>query len=147
MLVNSNLCFCSLFPDTDGIYGSLGNFFQCSQLLGKNIFCNPPYIESLMQQMTERIIFVCNSIDTLDVKIRFFIVVPQWTDALYYNQLLSSKYLKYTMSFEKGKYYFMSDNEKIRAFYDTRLFVMSVGYENVGYADLARFTNELYDKF
>lgn len=147
--VDKNLRFCSLFTDTDEKYGSIGNFFNGSLPLDTTIYCNPPFVESLMEKMTTKITHTCditaihNNHDTLS-SIRFIIIVPRWEDATYYKALASSKYLVYSLDFAKGKHYFVNGEEKIRAMFASRLFVLSVGYKDVDYESIATFTSKLY---
>ena len=46
--------YCSLFPDVDGPFGSLGSFFDTWTPSSGSFEANPPFIPSLMVQMTLR---------------------------------------------------------------------------------------------
>lgn len=45
--------FCSLFPDTDAVFGSIGSFFEADLSSGMHQ-ANPPFVESLMSAMVDR---------------------------------------------------------------------------------------------
>lgn len=65
--------YCSLFPDTDAAFGAAGNFFETS--LDGNWTVNPPFVETLMERMAEKLV------DTLRTGPHlFFVTLPAWPD-------------------------------------------------------------------
>ncbi|PAA48317.1 hypothetical protein BOX15_Mlig030305g1 [Macrostomum lignano] len=71
--------FCSLFPDTDSPFGSLGDFFRIDLMQHPGGWVlNPPFEEILLRATARRVV------DILDESERgafwFFLTVPDWTD-------------------------------------------------------------------
>jgi len=69
--------FCSLFPDTDTIFGSLGLFQQVDMAAHPGGWAiNPPYVETLMNSA------VAKALAELErVEATVFILLPAWDDA------------------------------------------------------------------
>ena len=80
--------FCSLFPELDQPFGSIGNFFTQSDFQGKSVVVNPPFIEDILKRAAEKCI---NVLETGPGK--FIFIGPAWTDAVFYTALAKSKYL------------------------------------------------------
>lgn len=143
LYLGKNLNYCSLFPDTDQPYGSSGDFFSID-FLGRSVYANPPYVPSVMDRMAQKIIQTCNNAGTSSV--RFFITVPEWTDAQYYMDLMSSPYLVFNLGFLYGQHYYVDTNkgfEKVSAKFGTRLFVLAVNIID-DYNDIITFTDKLF---
>jgi len=68
--------FCSIFPDIDCYFGSVGSFFETKFVEG-SYECNPPFTEELMLKMVEKIEKSLESIRPL----MFVVIVPHWTDS------------------------------------------------------------------
>jgi hypothetical protein len=114
--------FCSAYPSIDKYYiGNKGNFFHYKFESGKRYVANPPYIEHIMNDMSDRIIDQMN--DTNNVKINIY--MPIW-DSSIDNKIISSsslskisrKYIAYE-TLANSKYiisinrYMMSDYQYI----------------------------------
>lgn len=61
--------YCSAFPDTDGVFGSLGNFFNHTFEPNDVLYLNPPFTESAMKQAAE----VISKLDNDAI-----VIVPSW---------------------------------------------------------------------
>jgi hypothetical protein len=143
LYISQNLKYCSIFPDTDKPYGSLGDFFLYD-FLGNSVYVNPPYVLDIMNSMANKVIQTCNNARLSSV--RFFITVPEWTDAEYYNNLMSSSHLVFHYSFPKGKHYYVDTNngfEKVTAYFGTHLFILAVNIVDT-YDDFINYTNGLF---
>lgn len=143
----AGLNFCSLFYDTDSPYGSLGNFFD-RNFTGKNVLANPPYIEDIMNKMADKMITECQNASQLGQIIRFFIVVPEWTDAIFYQKLIKSPFLVHQQSLQRGTVYFVSFDPKlgethIPTNFNTHLFVLAVNITD-DYTDLITNFNTIW---
>ncbi len=84
----------SAFYDTDNYFGSKGTFFgknykSINVEEGGKYELNPPFINCIMELMVDLIHEALMEYKQLT----FFIIVPSWTDARYYEELMSSKYL------------------------------------------------------
>ena len=138
LYINKNLNYCSVFKD-DAPYGSLGSFFD--QDFTGNIYANPPYINDIMYKMALKIIDSCST-----RPVRFFITVPEWMDAEYYQLLNTSIYKVFDHGFKKGQHYYVDTNagfQRIPAYFGTHLFVLSTIEDN--YDDLINFMNQVYN--
>jgi hypothetical protein len=119
--------FCSLFPDTDAVFGSLGDFFalDLSQVEGMLMFDNPPYIIELMDKVSEQHEYWLSKIP-----VSIIFVVPDWTDAKYYNISINSSYLVKERRLAKGTHYYESQDEEgnvitIKANFPSHVFLFS----------------------
>lgn len=142
---NPELKYCSIFPDTDAPYGSMGDFFKVD-LVGKHVFANPPRIDSIILPVVKRMIETCER--AKDSFVRFIVQVPEWTDAEYYILLMSNPFKVFDHSFKKGQHYFVDTTEKFKksiAYFNTHLFVLSVNVDDQ-YTDLINFMETLYKK-
>ncbi len=74
--------FCSLFPETDAIFGSLGNFFD-QEIANTFTTINPPFILDLMDRAVDK------ALDALQrsTKCKFILYLPTWTDTRFYQSL------------------------------------------------------------
>jgi hypothetical protein len=66
--------FCSLFYDLEMYFGSLGNFFNVEPKQGLYM-ANPPYDESLMENMAKKLIY---ALDNTTLPLGFIITIPIW---------------------------------------------------------------------
>jgi len=93
--------FCSIFPDVDGAFGSIGDFFSAEVGVG-NWVINPPFVESLMTRMARRVV------DNISPERpqTFFIILPAWTDSEAYSALHRCPHLAAEIRLTEGEYYF-----------------------------------------
>ncbi len=76
------------WTDTDSFFGSLGNFFLFEGYLGGRLTAganqrgsfevNPPFVESVMNDMTKRIEYLL--VKYKEYPFSFAVIVPAWTD-------------------------------------------------------------------
>lgn len=143
LYINTSLNYCSLFLDTDQPYGSLGDFFSVD-FLGKSVYVNPPYVFDIMNRVSQKVIQICSNAGMSFV--RFFITVPEWTDAQYYIELMSSSFLVFHHSFPKGRHYYVDTNhgfEKVPANFATHLFVLAVNIRD-DYNEFISYTEQVF---
>lgn len=115
--------FCSLFPDVDKPFGSIGSFFDCD-LRGIVSTVNPPYVLDIMNQTAKKAVA---DLET-STPTRVFMTVPNWTDAEYYNILSNSKHLEAKLVHNPGEYYYEDSNnndKRVIARFASTLFVLS----------------------
>ena len=140
---SGDLKYCSIFPETDAPYGSMGDFFKVD-LVGKHVFANPPRIDNIILPVVQRMIQTCERAS--DSFVRFIVEVPEWTDAEYYTTLMNSSFKVFDHSFGKGQHYFVDTTDKFKksiAYFNTHLFVLSVNVDDT-YDDLINFMETLY---
>lgn len=86
--------YCSLFPDTDMVFGSLGNVLYKdlrSTLFahGGSFEVNPPFTEEHLAVTTN---IILEMLDTVKYPLRFVVIYPLWKDLWTYDALITSKY-------------------------------------------------------
>jgi len=143
--------YCSLFHDTDEVFGSRGSIFtlDIGALMGEaaegpkndkmvdghhfTMCLNPPFVESLIEKM-------CDLVEGWMKKypgLRVFTGGPSWTDAKFYKRLKSIEGLKYTKDLKYGEFYYEdSYSDKVN-----RIQVRS-GYSTFVIANFDRPDNE-----
>jgi len=124
--------FCSLFPDIDKPFGSLGNFFDINILdyckPGNNIWCfNPPFVEDIMVRGVKKLNETFSNLESMghkNIKLQVFGILPHWEDSHAVVMVKESKYLKSMKILKAGSYYFESD-KKIPAKFDSLEFILT----------------------
>lgn len=95
--------FCSLFPDIDSNFGSLGNFFEVWPKFEPGYYvANPPFIEEIIIKMSNIFFDILDCAEKYnknrkdDVKLykyyTFFILIPTWYKFIAYQKLTTSRY-------------------------------------------------------
>lgn len=137
LLLVDDAKFCSLFKDTDAIFGSLGNFFE-ADFQGYSVAVNPPFVIDIINKLYDKCNSECQKAKNNNNKVRFLIIFSAWRDTYAYQSLLKSSFLKYTIEIEPGKHYYVDSNnpnpngetKKIRTSFTTVLFVLSQGFND-----------------
>lgn len=119
--------YCSLFPNVDKPFGSIGNFFDIN--FGESgynkVAVGPPYTEELLVRIADKLIKECEN----KYPVRFYFTHSLWSDAPGYIKMKNSKYCIYSEITEKGKHYYVNTNvvpnERIIAQFNTVLLVLS----------------------
>jgi HrpA-like RNA helicase len=130
LAINPTLKFCSVFPDTDAVFGSVGSFF--AQTLDQMVvIANPPFVNDLMEAMVDKI---AADLETA-TNLRVFITVPYWADAPYYHKLTSNVWLRKSIFLARGthSYVDMSSGTTIPAMFNSCVFIVSKGYPEIDY--------------
>jgi hypothetical protein len=101
--------FCSIFYDTDNLFGSVGSFYNlnCENLLLQNIkgvFFNPPYLPILMKKCSLQCLKLLNEMNNKKKDFTIFSFLPNWNDAEYIQSLIQSKYMVEYKIVNKGNY-------------------------------------------
>jgi hypothetical protein len=123
------LGFCSLFPDLDAAFGSLGSFFDV-ELTGRNTVINPPYVIDIMDAVAGRCTEACKVAAARGAPTRMFIIVPNWTDAAFYEKLSSSPFLEKMLVHQRGTHFYEDPNNNdapIVATFARTIFILSAG--------------------
>lgn len=136
LLLHSNPKFCSLFKDTDEIFGSLGDFFN-QTFINHSVSVNPPFIISILDKMADKCIKECELAENTNNKVRFFIIMAAWRDSYAYKTLTYSKYMKYMIELYPNKHFYNDSNyleygepKKIIAKFSSVIFVLSYGFDD-----------------
>lgn len=97
---------CSLFPDTDAVFRSIGNFFDVS-IDGKTLVANPPFIETVLEACVRKV---------LDAKDYLaFVVMPHWTDMEAYRLVESDAKVFHVLDKYKHYYTDVSKGHHVKA--------------------------------
>ena len=105
---NMNM-FCSIFYDTDHIFGSIGSFYSLDvdKFLYQNIkgvFFNPPYLPLLMNNSINQCIKLLDDMNKIDNDFTVVSFLPNWDDAEYIKKFIGSKYTVDSRIINKGNY-------------------------------------------
>ena len=142
--VRSDLKFCSLFPDIDSPYGSIGSFFNPeldTYFYNRTTVINPPFVPAVLDRMAARVNQLC---DNATEPVRFFVWVPDWTDAEWFGALMNSRHRVFETRLNRGNYYYTDvEGKRIPANFPSHIFVLAVNFTD-DYRDLTRKLLELY---
>ena len=116
--------FCSLFPDTDRVFGSIGNFFNARMNSG-SIMAHPP--RHLIDDTVARILQCCVEAAKTGQELRFFF----FAERDYIQQLDVSEFLVYKYTMPAGTYYYNSCSDSGQK------------YKNIGTATLGFWVLEV----
>jgi hypothetical protein len=101
--------YCSIFEDTDKMFGSIGSFYNLtvSKLLNQNIkgvIYNPPYLPILMANTNKICINILSQMDSLNEDFTIISFLPYWIDADYIKNFIENKYVIKYKKVNKGDY-------------------------------------------
>lgn len=137
------LSFCSLFPDTDAPFGSIGDFFEVD-LIGRSVVVNPPFVPAVMDRMLLKIERDCAVALAQQASIRFFVVVPEWADAEFYLGLMKSPYRLFDFQLPGGSYHYLDlEGGRIPVKFNSHIFV--VGTQQGNYQPLRTQLLQVYE--
>jgi hypothetical protein len=124
--------FCSLFKSIDTPFGSIGSFFD-QKLAGSKWVVNPPFIDAILQQATEKILAELeNATDTIIVY-----VIPTWSDSVAYTGILRSRFLKHTELLKGNDHFYEHQGKRIVTAAKSTVFVLDTYTDNKNYAGIA----------
>jgi len=132
--------FCSLFKDTDEVFGSIGNFFEVDLSKYTEAWVvNPPFVESILTQTAHHILnYVSKHESTGDNGNEglFLMIVPSWTDMKIYIELSNSKYVPVSFRLDKKSFLFEQPNGEPVPGGDSTVFLISSTLKKDDVADL-----------
>lgn len=118
MMGRRNGKFCSLFPDTDAVFGSIGNFFDTRMTGGWAV--NPPYIDSLLVGSAKHVLKNMQNKEKLFV----FYIMPGWFDSAAYSLLKKSKYCRRVEVLNKYKHFYEHGDDTVVAKFNSIVFIL-----------------------
>jgi hypothetical protein len=96
--------FCSLFPDIEGDYGSLGSFFNVELYNYDGLWSiNPPFTEQLILQTINRVIEQIEKANEKEKILTTFIFLPYWEDLINTSKILENKFTKDHIIIKSGE--------------------------------------------
>lgn len=129
--------FYSLFPDTDTVFGSKGNFFDhqlatpgnpslMGAMSGAAWEVNPPFMESSLTQAARKVLNGLQEAKDNNSMLSFFFASPAWTDAEFYRLLSTSPFKRFETRLEKGKHFYeLPSGEMLTAKADSFYFILT----------------------
>uniref|UniRef100_A0A6C0IXR1 PCIF1 WW domain-containing protein n=1 Tax=viral metagenome TaxID=1070528 RepID=A0A6C0IXR1_9ZZZZ len=141
-LSQPGLGFCSLFPDTDAPFGSLGDFFQ-ADFTGRSVMANPPFVPAVMDRMVQKIEDQINR----GGSVRFFVVVPEWTDAQFYLDMMKSPHRLFDFQLPGNHYYYVDlEGNRISVKFNSHFFVLGTPDHRGDYSRLRDDLLRIYEQ-
>lgn len=125
--------FCSLFPDVDAVFGSIGNFFDTS-FVGKKVAVGPPYTVELFARIATKLNKECELAAAKNADTLFYVTFSAWRDTEGYQQLRDSKYCHFAAILPGKQHYYINTNDpaepKVVATFDTVFFALQSPIKN-----------------
>lgn len=134
MLIADDINFCSLFPDTDKVFGSVGSFFDISE--PEAISFNPPYTEYIINEGIKK------TLTWKDTKVIYNL--PCWTDMEGYDLLDDMNTPK--KYYGNGEFYYEENLRKIMFHGKHLMYCVNVSNPE-GVFDSIRPTREMVEDF
>jgi hypothetical protein len=126
--------FCSLFPDVDAPFGSVGSFYN-QDLVGKVVTVHPPYIVSMFDKILEKVKrHIQEAIDT-DQPMLLTFGMPSWMDDNLVQYLETNEHLKYKRAIYKNEYTYVDTkyDSYAPATFSNRDYIISVNIDDNTY--------------
>jgi hypothetical protein len=104
--------FCSIFPDIEAKYGSLGSFFHnnIGDVPG-NWVVNPPYTEKIINESIVKVLGDLKSAKIKNVIKAVYMILPNWENLDGLDLLLKSPFLLKAIIVKPGEMYFEMQNQ------------------------------------
>lgn len=137
---SEDIKFCSLFHDTDKIFGSIGSFFDQKLYDEKKILhwtINPPFVESIINKTSDKIIRELEKASKLKCKVMIFYVLPTWDDMKGYINVASSKYKKFIKILGKKKHFYEHLGKCININIKSTVFVLDTYSDEIDYSSIS----------
>lgn len=128
--------FCSMFLDTDQVFGSIGNFFDANMTEYQNNSwaVNPPFVEDILLRSAQKCLAEADKATESKKSLFVFYIMPAWRDCEAY-VLLNSTRTAHKEILKRKTYFYENNNRRIAATFDSAVFVISVNnsynYSNV----------------
>jgi len=140
LLINpDDTFFCSLFKDTDAIFGSLGNFFNINIKQG-TIIVNPPYVPKIIDDAIIHIKKLIEQATIANKHLRIICIMPYWNDYNSIIELINYQHTKYYEILKKHAHFYESSvngGYKIISKFNSIIFVIEANGKNRDYSDVA----------
>jgi Phosphorylated CTD interacting factor 1 WW domain len=119
--------FCSAFPDTDAVFGSVGSFFDYDFSGGGCFQANPPFVANFILAMYRR---MHDYLEKTSKELMFVVFVPAWTETTGWKALAESCYLGHHELMTQESHYYAEGTQHRRkdrfrvASFDTSVFFL-----------------------
>ena len=125
--------FCSMFLDTDQVFGSIGNFFKVdlnnppdrkSSFNGWVI--NPPFIENILLNSANHCLDAAEFANANNQGLFIFYIMPAWYDCEAYVAMNKSPHVVHKEILRRKKYFYENNGKRITASFESAVFVISM---------------------
>ena len=124
--------FCSAFPDTDAMFGSVGSFFAETFTPEEGSFeANPPFVDALIYKMAVKMNLLLSQANKNRKPLSFVVIIPEWDQTQGWNELNDSKYLRNHIvlqqrdhGYTEGAQHVLSNSRFRIATFNTSIFVL-----------------------
>jgi len=115
--------YCSAFPDTDGVFGSVGTFFEWSakvldalpgQFSDGSYQCNPPFIPEVIFGATDRFEAMIQRANDEGKLMQFIIVMPHWKDDPAWQRVKACKFCVRRVHLKAAEHGFFEGAQHVR---------------------------------
>lgn len=136
-----NKKFCSLFPDTDSIFGSVGNIFDYDITNTRSIL-NPPFILTVIEKLVDKLLVSLEK----STSSLYVLYLPWWDDADYFTKLQESQYKLDLWKLDENTYLYENHlGAKIRANFKSAVFIMGTPDIKIDLEDVRIQMMKLYN--
>lgn len=99
--------FCSLFPDIEKKFGSIGSFFKMRFADHAGMWSiNPPFLESIISEMSRKILNRMRKAKSDDIEFIVFTILPNWIDMIDIKKLVNSEFTVGVLFLNSGDMFF-----------------------------------------
>ena len=136
-----NGTFCSLFPDIDNPFGSIGNFFEqklYDEFKEKNWSINPPFVENIIMLTTNKIIEDIDYAIEHKMEVMVFYILPYWNDCIHFTNIWNYTHTKHKEILYKGSYYYESKGELINIPIDSAVIIIDSYQKKIDYTQITK---------
>lgn len=155
ILQSKDAVFCSLFPDVDAPFGSVGSFFDQSYV-GKTATICPPYTIFIFDGIYDKTLEQIEEAKKTGQSLRLVYGLPDWHDVKLIDFLETSEYVVYKKFVPNFEYSFFDSKNGaiIPATFANRYYILDIGNPENNYSevfgkyfkDMKQFTHELRRK-
>lgn len=155
ILQSKDAVFCSLFPDVDAPFGSIGSFFDQSYV-GKTATVCPPYTIFIFDGIYNKTLEQIEEAKKTGKSLRLIYGLPDWHDVQLIDFLETSEHVVYKKFVPNFEYSFFDSKNGaiIPATFANRYYILDIGNPDDDYSkvlnkyfkDMKSFTNDLRRK-
>jgi len=145
LLYHADSYFCSLFYDTDRVFGSRGSFFACDfvefarqypDLPYVGFLVGPPYIAHLMNDCMKKLLDEVEKMKRADIRALVIFSCPAWRDAEYFIMGEASPHKQFSKRLEANQHAYVDTSRidpmtgeppKVIAHFPSHLFGFTTG--------------------
>lgn len=132
--------FCSLFPEVDKPFGSIGKFFE-QNLYAENKrhwSINPPFVEELIRLTSDKIINDIEYAIEHGLEVMVFYILPHWQDCQGFIDIWNYKHTKHREVLNKGTYNYECKGKLIRVPINSAVMIIDSYNKKIDYSQITK---------